>query len=169
MRSLVIIVTLICLGGLGLRAAEPDIIDHITACGHKVTQPAALRALLRVQPSNVNNAEAVDLSTAEGAVTENPAGYTTGVRMAGFRVQIFSDNNRNTAKNEARSKARKLQNAFPQYRTYVVYTSPYWRLKVGDFGTRSEAEAAAEEIRNAFPLYAKEIRVVRDNINGTVY
>lgn len=169
MRSLVIIVTLICLGGLGLRAAEPDIIDHITACGHTVTQPAALRALLRAQPTNTNSSDVADLTVSESSASENPAGYTTGVRMAGFRVQIFSDNNRNTAKNEARTKARKLQSAFPQYRTYVVYTSPYWRLKVGDFGTRSEAEAAAEEIRSAFPSYAKEIRVVRDNINGTVY
>ncbi|MDE7238043.1 MAG: SPOR domain-containing protein [Paramuribaculum sp.] len=51
-------------------------------------------------------------------------------------------------------------------RTYVTYNSPYWRLRVGDFRTQAEAAAAAEELRQAFPRSAKEIRVVRDNINS---
>ncbi len=86
-------------------------------------------------------------------------------RMAGFRVQVFSDNNARTAKNEARSKQRRISSRFPQYQTYVMYTSPYWRLKVGDFRTQQEANAAAEELRRAFPSYSKEIRVVRDRVN----
>lgn len=70
-----------------------------------------------------------------------------------------------TAKNEARTKSRHISARFPQYRTYVLYTSPYWRLKVGDFRTRQEADEAAGEIRKAFPAYSKEIRVVRDRVN----
>ena len=50
-------------------------------------------------------------------------------------------------------------------RTYVTYTSPYWRLKVGDFRTQREAQAAVDQIRQAFPSYGKEIRVVRDRVN----
>ena len=86
-------------------------------------------------------------------------------RMAGFRVQVFSDNNARTAKNEARSKQRTISSRFPQYQTYVMYTSPYWRLKVGDFRTQQEANNAADELRKAFPSYSKEIRVVRDRVN----
>ncbi|MBO5456181.1 MAG: SPOR domain-containing protein [Muribaculaceae bacterium] len=86
-------------------------------------------------------------------------------RMAGFRVQVFSDNNARTAKNEARSKQRTISSRFPQYQTYVMYTSPYWRLKVGDFRTQQEANNAADELRKAFPAYSKEIRVVRDRVN----
>ena len=85
--------------------------------------------------------------------------------MAGFRVQVFSDNNARTAKNEARSKQRTISSRFPQYQTYVMYTSPYWRLKVGDFRTQQEANNAADELRKAFPAYSKEIRVVRDRVN----
>lgn len=48
--------------------------------------------------------------------------------------------------------------------TYVVYNSPYWRLRVGNFKTNEEAQTAAEELRMAFPSYAREIRVVRDRI-----
>lgn len=87
-------------------------------------------------------------------------------RMAGFRVQVFSDNNARTAKSEARSKQRIISSRFPQYQTYVMYTSPYWRLKVGDFRTQQEANNAADELRRAFPAYSKEIRVVRDRVNA---
>lgn len=87
--------------------------------------------------------------------------------MAGYRVQVFSDNNVRTAKSEARTKSRNISARFPQYKTYVMYTSPYWRLKVGDFRNKQEADDAAEELRRAFPAYSKEIRVVRDRINIT--
>lgn len=85
--------------------------------------------------------------------------------MAGFRVQVFSDNNIRTAKNEARSKEMTVASRFPQYRTYKKYSAPYWRVHVGDFRTRREAQAAADEMRRAFPAFGKEIRVVRDRIN----
>lgn len=87
--------------------------------------------------------------------------------VAGYRIQVFSDNNSRTAKNEARTKARNISSIFPQFRTYVTYNSPYWRLKIGDFRTQQEANAVAEELRQAFPSYSKEIRIVRDRINLT--
>lgn len=130
------------------------IIDHITAGnGNTVTQSDALtRRLLPV------------IEIEESEFREEVQRPVNG-RLAGFRVQVFSDNNTRTAKNEARSKQRVISSRFPQYQTYVMYTSPYWRLKVGDFRTQQEANNAAEELRNAFPSYSKEIRVVRDRIN----
>lgn len=133
---------------------QPSIVDHITAgnSGNIIIQPRALED--RLDPS------------AAPAVNEQPAeARPTHGRMAGYRVQVFSDNNVHTAKNEARTKSRHISARFPQYRTYVLYTSPYWRLKVGDFRTRQEADEAAGEIRKAFPAYSKEIRVVRDRVN----
>lgn len=86
-------------------------------------------------------------------------------RVAGFRVQVFSDNNTGTAKTEARTKSRAVGDAFPQYRTYVTYEAPFWRLRVGDFRSRIDAESAADEIKRQFPSYSREVRVVRDRIN----
>lgn len=83
----------------------------------------------------------------------------------GYRVQVFSDNNARTARNEARSKQRAVGTRFAQYRTYVTYSTPYWRVKVGDFRTQEEANSAATAIRRAFPGFANEVRVVRDRIN----
>lgn len=128
------------------------IVDHITSgTNNIVNQPAEL--LKRLIP----------VEGIEEEAKEEIARPVNG-RMAGFRVQVFSDNNARTAKNEARSKQRIISARFPQYQTYVMYTSPYWRLKVGDFRTQQEANNAADELRRAFPAYSKEIRVVRDRV-----
>lgn len=89
---------------------------------------------------------------------------TTNHKIAGFRIQVFSDNNSRTAKNEARTKASIIAAQFSQYQTYVIYNSPFWRLRVGDFISEDEANDAAAELKSAFPSFRKEIRVVRDKI-----
>lgn len=130
------------------------IVDHITAGNNNtINQPELL--LQRLMP----------VIGVEDHEQKEEIQRPINGRMAGFRVQVFSDNNARTAKNEARSKQRTISSRFPQYQTYVMYTSPYWRLKVGDFRTQQEANNAADELRKAFPAYSKEIRVVRDRVN----
>ncbi len=134
----------------------PTIVDHITTGNENtINQPESLTR--RLYP--VFEIEETELK-------EKIQRPING-RMAGFRVQVFSDNNARTAQNEARSKQRTISARFPQFQTYVMYTSPYWRLKVGDFRTQQEANNAADELRKAFPAYSKEIRVVRDRVNIT--
>ncbi len=157
MRAYHIAIITLALSGLTARGEEKvvTIVDHITeGTTNTVTQPEALlKRLCKI----VDNTEEEDR-------TEEPSKPVAG-RLAGYRVQVFSDNNVRTAKAEAASKQRVISARFPQYQTYVRYTSPYWRLKVGDFRTQQEANAAAEELRKAFPAYSKEIRVVRDRIS----
>lgn len=125
-----------------------SIVAHIEADSIvMVTMPDALMERIRFVNDASGSAEAV----------------TTG-KMGGYRIQVFSDNNARTAKSEARTRARNVGALFPQYPTYVVYNSPYWRLRVGNFRTREEANKAADEIKEAFPSYVKEIRIVRDRI-----
>lgn len=132
------------------------IVDHITAgTENTVTQPDELLKRLYT---------IVEVTEEDEDRPEESARPVNG-RMAGYRVQVFSDNNVRTAKAEASTKQRVISARFPQYQTYVRYTSPYWRLKVGDFKTMQEANAAADELRKAFPQYSKEIRVVRDRIS----
>lgn len=140
-----------------------DIVSQLTADTTVVIiQPEALR--LRLQPTEpasetIQSNEGDKEAKTEKEVLRQPT------QRAGFRVQVFSDNNAKTAKNEARTKQRTMSSRFPKYRTYVTYTAPYWRTRIGDFRTEREANAAASEIRKAFPKIAKEIRVVRDRIN----
>lgn len=137
----------------------PNIVAHIMADStNSVVQPVALYQRLVFVAEDEPSREA-------SAAASGDAAASTGSHQAGFRVQVFSDNNTRTAKNEARAKARQVSARFPHLSTYVRYTSPYWRLKVGDFRTRQEADEAAEQLRKAFPAFSKEIRVVRDRIN----
>lgn len=160
MRVYHIAIILLALCGFTAASEEKDekivtIVDHITEGTHNtVTQPEALLKRLQF---------IVDPTEDEDRTEE--ASRPIGGRQAGYRVQVFSDNNVRTAKAEASSKQRVISARFPQYQTYVRYNSPYWRLKVGDFRTQQEANAAAEELRKAFPAYSKEIRVVRDRIS----
>lgn len=121
-----------------------------------VTHPAALEARLRKI-----TAEEDSVTTAE---PEKKAGRVR--KMGGYRVQIYSDNNAHTAKNAARAKERAILGVYPDLATYVMYDSPYWRLRVGDCRTRAEADELASELKKAFPAYRAEITVVRDRINA---
>lgn len=140
------------------QAETPCIVNHIMADStNTVVQPAALyQRLVIIAADDPSHDSSAPASSSEAT----PPGA-----HAGFRVQVFSDNNTRTAKNEARAKAKQVAARFPHLSTYVKYTSPYWRLKVGDFRSRQEADEAAEQLRKAFPAFSKEIRVVRDRIN----
>lgn len=127
-------------------AGPASIVSHIESAGNiSVQMPVGL--LQRLNPA----ASTVEARPASG-------------KLGGYRIQVFSDNNARTAKSEARSRARNINAQFPQYPTYVVYSSPYWRLRVGNFRTQEEANRAAHELKEAFPRYSREIRVVRDRI-----
>lgn len=136
-------------------STKDGIVDHIIASGkNTITQPDAIYKYLekKITESDMSEDDITKLSPGTG-------------KIGGYRVQVFSDNNSKTAKNEARAKSRTVGDYFPKYRTYVFYNSPYWRVRVGDFKTYKEAEEAMEEISNAFPAMSKEIRIVKDRIN----
>lgn len=135
---------------LGLCAET--IVDHVNSGTVIVSQPEALNARLQRH--------------AENAYEDDNAAVAQSHKVrAGYRVQVFDDNNVRTAKQEAQNRKHQLETRFPELTAYVSFNSPYWRVKVGDFKSRSEAEAAMAEIRHAFPSMAKSLRIVRDRIN----
>lgn len=162
------VISFLFVAAAALQAAAQSpisIVDHIQAGQvNSVTQSAAIGKLLAPPAVTVAPAEQTDAES-EGEAATQASGST--VKMAGYRVRVFSDNNPRTAKNEARTKQRSIAARFPHYRTYVTFNSPYWRLNVGDFRTQQEAQAAADEIKQQFPAFSKEIRVVRDRINAS--
>ncbi len=86
------------------------------------------------------------------------------VKMRGYRIQAFSGNNQRTSRNEAYSKQQIVSNSFPQYETVVMFDSPFWRLRVGNFKTREEADAVLGEMKKAFPSFGKEMYIVVDEV-----
>ena len=106
------------------------------------------------------------IATANGA-TANGLSQQHVATRAGYRIQVFDDNNPRTARVQAQAKEAQMLATFPQWRTYLTFNSPYWQLKVGDFRTRVEAEAAMVNIRDAFPSLSGHMRLVREKINIT--
>lgn len=86
-------------------------------------------------------------------------------RGVGYRIQAYSDNNYKTAKAAAQHRARDIAMKFPQYRSYISYKAPSWRLRIGDFKTKREAQAALQRIKSVYPKFAREMVIVRDRIN----
>lgn len=86
-------------------------------------------------------------------------------RGVGYRIQAYSDNNHKTAKAAAQQRARDIAMKFPQYRSYISYKAPSWRLRIGDFKTQREAQAALQRIKSVYPKFAREMVIVKDRIN----
>ena len=139
-----------------------SVVDVINASGNIVVEMDSSLTGLLSAPSGQNDAENSQSSSSESAPERNQRPNAQG-KIVGYRVQIYADNNVRTAKSEARMRERVVGRAFP-YNTYVTYSSPYWRLRVGDFRTQEEAQKAATSIRQRFPKYAREVRVVRDHV-----
>lgn len=64
----------------------------------------------------------------------------------GFRVQILTSNKRNEA-NDAKAKVMQL---YPEYRTYLDFQAPYFKVRVGDFKSREEATELRDKLSNQF-------------------
>ncbi len=77
----------------------------------------------------------------------NRAGLTgNNVTLSGYRLQIFSGLDRQAAYSEqAKFKAR-----YPAINTYISYTQPNYKLRVGDFRTRLEAEKLMNELKKYY-------------------
>lgn len=146
--------------------AQDNIIEKISRDSIiRIVQPGTLSTRLFQKEESAIPTQQSAVSNVEESSTPAVTVGNQVQRVVGFRVQVFSDNNSRTAKSEARSKSKAINDAIPHYRTYVTYDAPYWRLKVGDFRTRTDAEEAADEIKRLFPSYSREVRVVRDRIN----
>lgn len=123
-----------------------DHIQDLTQGNVKVVQPEELRN--RLTPKEEMQTDSVESKAS-----------------VGYRVQVFSDNNQRTARSQAQTRKNRIVETFPHLKVYVSYKSPSWRVRVGDFKTRSEAEQVMYEIKEKMPAYASEVAIVLDEIN----
>lgn len=97
-------------------------------------------------------------------VYTNAEGTVQYYKMRGYKIQAFSGNNQRTSKNEANYKQSQINSAFPEHETVVLFDSPFWRLRVGNFATREEAQQVMAELRRNFPSFGKEMYIVVDEV-----
>lgn len=67
----------------------------------------------------------------------------TRVKRRGFRVQIYAGSNRN----EAYAIQSRFKNQYADIDSYINYDEPNYRVKVGDFTSRSEANSFMRVLR----------------------
>ncbi len=75
----------------------------------------------------------------------------------GFRLLVVNTNKRDEAIN---AKA-KLYQYFPELKSYLLYQSPYFKLKAGNFKDRKDAETYQKKLNAFFP---KGVFVMNDVI-----
>lgn len=127
--------------------------------GVTIIQPEALTKRINGSSATQQANTKTDPSQPGAAQTEGAA-KRGAVKGGAFRVEFYADNSQ-TAKQTATARRRAVQNRFPNYPTWLVFDSPFWRVKVGSFANRADAEAAVSELKRAFPSYAPYIHVVR--------
>ena len=84
--------------------------------------------------------------------------------VSGFRVQVFSSNVQRSAKTEAFRIEREIKDVFPDEAVYVNYSSPFWKVRVGDFRTQAEAQKLRSQLKESFPKLKSEIYIVREQV-----
>ena len=85
------------------------------------------------------------------------------VEVDGFRVQIYSSNQQQTAKSEALDLEQKLRDAVNQT-IYVQYLPPFWKVRIGDFRTYDEARDYKKQFVALYPHLMGDTYIVRDKI-----
>ena len=67
--------------------------------------------------------------------------------VQGWRIQVINSPDRGKV---FAAKATMLQE-FPDWKAYLLYSSPNYKLRVGNFKTQEEAEDAVKQISKIFP------------------
>lgn len=114
-----------------------------------INQPQALRNMIGVRLHG-ENVEKTD--------------STAFLKIQGFRAQVFSGNEQRKSKDEAFEKEKKIKELFPGVPTYVSYTAPFWKLRVGDFRSHEEAYHMQRQLMTAFPSFGKEMNIVKEEV-----
>lgn len=83
------------------------------------------------------------------------------VEMSGYRVQIYSSNHQQLAKQEA-IRLEKDMHSKLDMPIYVSYVPPFWKVRVGDFATYVEAQEFKNNFVRQFPELMGDTYVVRD-------
>lgn len=90
------------------------------------------------------------------------------VERDGYRVQIYSSNRQQTAKQEAIKLEKEMQEKL-DVAVYVLYTPPFWKVRLGDFATYEDAQDFKSGFIRTFPALQGDTYVVRDQVLLTTF
>lgn len=101
------------------------------------------------QPANTDSERMAKVQTDtlkarrdSGRVSSKPA------TVSGFRVQVYSGNNRA----QAIQIRTEVLEKYPDYAAYLIYKQPTFRVRVGDFRSRAAAQELYLELKALYPV-----------------
>jgi hypothetical protein len=100
------------------------------------------------------------LATKQAAVNKLTSKMTNSGMFRGYRIQVISTRSRDQA---FQVKADLIQK-FPEYKTYAIFQSPYFRIRVGNFIAKADAEEARKILSRHYP---QGVYVVEDVVEYT--
>jgi hypothetical protein len=96
----------------------------------------------------------------QNQINKRTAMMTSAGLYKGYRLQVIS-----TAKrDDANQMKTDLMNRFPEQRTYTLFQSPNFKVRIGNFLKKEDAEKYRNQISKFFP---KGIYIVEDTIEYT--
>lgn len=91
------------------------------------------------------------------------------ISVSGYRVQLFSGNNPQTAKQDALKLEKELTEFYPEIKSYVTYNAPFWKVRIGDFTSYYEALLFSRRLKVDFPRFENEIYVMKEDAVKPIY
>lgn len=100
------------------------------------------------------------LTTKQVAINKLTSKMTSSGMFKGYRIQVLNTRSRDEAFN---TKANLLQN-FADQKAYVLYQSPYFKVRIGNFLERADAEKFKIQLTR---IYHQSVYVIADIIEYT--
>ena len=101
------------------------------------------------------------LTSKQVLINKRMAMLTPSGLYKGFRIQVISTSNREDA---FRIKAD-LLSKFPEQKTYILYQSPNFKVRIGNYLKKDEAEKFKAQLNKLFP---QGVYIVEDGIEYTL-
>ena len=83
--------------------------------------------------------------------------------ISGFRVQVYSSNIQQKAKNESILLQQSLEKSLSQS-VYVISEPPFWKVRIGNFRTRDEANQFKNTLLSLYPELQTSTYIVPDKV-----
>lgn len=109
---------------------------------------------------DTDNSVKINQSPEISAALKQQISKNSGRKITGYRVRIYFNNAQN-ARGQSQYVAQSFAGAYPHIRVYRSHVSPYFKVTVGDFRTKSEAQRFANEISGQYP----SVFIVKEIIN----
>lgn len=161
-----LVICALCLGMTGVQAEDSlvavlpaDTISFDTISFDTIPATPLRPNLLDSMP----DVELIQDSTVAVLLNIAMQGKMEWVEIDGFRVQIYSSNQQQTAKTEALDLESKLKDKLTAT-IYVQYLTPFWKVRLGDFRTVEEAKEYKKKFVEMYPELVGDTYIVRDKI-----